>query len=212
MEEKKNLKSIIENIRILKFKKICEKSSAFFAVKKYFNEVIKPLYGDQMYALKQIGKSIDRKCELFYEDDEEVGMLVYKTFLSDEYVNFGIEKALEIKTLFVVNAEKNSNKNIATMLLKRVLKVALKKGAKALFVTASSGKPEMKEFFLKRGFQIAKIFKNRYVKGLDEYLFIYPLKEKYFKNLPMRSENIQLVRLKRKILIKKAPKKILLKN
>jgi hypothetical protein len=97
VEKRKNLKSIIENIRILKFKKVCKRSSAFFSVKKYFNEVIKPLYGDQIYALKQIGKSIDRKCELFYENDEEVGMLVYKTLLTNEYAEMGIEKALEIK-------------------------------------------------------------------------------------------------------------------
>lgn len=148
-------------------------------VKYYFNSRIQPIYGDQTSALEKISMSMDRKCWLLQENGKDVGLLVHKNKLNNEY---GLKDAFEIKTLFVVNPEINSGKRVATRLLHKVCKEALKSRAKAISVTASSEKPEVVQFFLKNGFVVKKKFHGLFKKDSDEYLLVHdsPLQLLFF--------------------------------
>lgn len=47
-------------------------------VAQVFKQQIVPLYGDQIRALEKIRESRDRRCQLLYEGQIPVGILVYK--------------------------------------------------------------------------------------------------------------------------------------
>ena len=77
----------------LRFEQITGESneSMMEVVKLQFEKIIKPIYGPQEKAVKQIELSKDRTCEmLFDESDAPVGILVYKSDLQNEFKNFGI--------------------------------------------------------------------------------------------------------------------------
>ena len=164
----------LETRKTFKFKLINQKDPIFSHIKLYFEKMIQPYYGNQSKALKKIGKSNGRNCEVLFREGKEIGLLVYKTKLNNEFTALDIEDSFEIKTLFVINPEKNSGKGVASTLLFRVTEEALKMKAKSIIVTVSTGKHDAMKFFQDKGFEIFKIFKNKYVKGYDEYLFVHP--------------------------------------
>jgi hypothetical protein len=83
-----------------------DKKIAFF-----FKEVLEPIYGSQEKALRKIREGEDRICLLATESTgNPVGVLQYKTELSNEFADLGIQNSLELKTLFVINAQENSGK------------------------------------------------------------------------------------------------------
>lgn len=157
------------------FKRVHKGSPEYAFVEKTFQSVLVPLYGDQSKSLSKIADETDRICELFCEEDLPLGLLVYKTNLVHDYVLLGIQDAFEIKTLFVVEALKNSGKGIGSQLLQRVLGVAKNIFAKNVVVTVSEAKPEAVRFFLKNGFNAVHTFHGKYTPGVDEYLFAKPL-------------------------------------
>lgn len=91
-------------------------------IKELFEKVLVPLYGDQTVPLEKIQNGKDRKCLLLCLEKGPAGVIVYKTALSEEYAEYTIEKSLEIKTLFVIDAKQNSGKGIGKQLLNKICK------------------------------------------------------------------------------------------
>lgn len=154
------------------FIRVHNNSSEYACVEKVFHSILDPLYGDQTKSLKKIADEKDRICELLYENGQPQGILVYKTDLVQEYALLGIQDAFEIKTLFVIEAAKNSGKGIGSTLLERILAAARNTSAKNVVVTVSESKPESLQFFLKKGFTVIHTSHGKYTPGVDEYLLL----------------------------------------
>lgn len=169
----------------LQFLDIQDFPPIFEHVRMFFNQDIAPLYGDQTEALNKIFEGKDRTCEVLIspEDKEELGIIVHKDALTSEFSDLGFEQAFEIKTLVVVNPEKNSGKRVASYLLHRIGKKAVDLGADGVCVTVSSAKPESLAFFLKYGFVVKTLSRNHYVKGLDEFFLFHPAPEKLLNSV-----------------------------
>lgn len=150
------------------FQKVTGTHDLFQQVKSLFEEVIEPIYGNQDAALQKIASAEDRTCELFIETVDTVkkvaGIIVYKNEPTDEFKEYGALKALEIKTLFVADANQNSGRGIGSKLLNRVCEIAKKPRFDCIVVTVSQTKEESSLFFTKKGFQqvavLAGSFKN----------------------------------------------------
>ena|SRR3990167_6070894 len=148
----------------------------FDALIEIFHGVLAPLYGSQDKAIDQIRESKDRRCWLLYEGPQPVGVLVFKTVLSDEFVSEGVAQSVEIKSLFVVDPLKNSGKGIGSELLEKLQREVdqLALGHLNIHVTVSETKQESLSFFCKKGFYIAHAWKDRYLPGVTEYLLACP--------------------------------------
>lgn len=150
-------------------------SSYYPKVAQFFEEVIAPLYGDQTAALNKIAQAKDRICEVLVEkaDSQEqvVGIVVYKNFPVEEFTSYGIASALEIKTLFVVNPEKNSGRGIGSQLINQVFHQAKSNEKfRNVVVTVSEEKPEALGFFQAKGFEIVDSWTGAYKEGITEHL------------------------------------------
>jgi N-acetylglutamate synthase-like GNAT family acetyltransferase len=123
-------------------------------VKQQFEQVIAPIYGDQTQALQKIQAAQDRHCYVLDVAQKVAGIAVYKIQPTDE---FPVKKALEIKTLFVVNAQENSGKGYGSQLLSHIELFARQQQLfEHLVVTVSETKPESKAFFEKKGFSVVQ--------------------------------------------------------
>lgn len=167
------------------FVEVREKNPLFNHIEEYFKQDIAPLYGDQTQALKKISAAKDRTSEVLISPEvhEELGVIVYKNLLTNEFIDLGFSNSFEIKTLFVINSQKNSGKRIASRLLRRIAQKAVHLKAYSIFVTVSSAKPESLAFFLSHGFRIAEIRKDAYVEGLDEYYLFNPNPQKLLSTI-----------------------------
>ncbi len=147
-------------------------------VSEIFHRILTPLYGSQEKAIGQIRDSSDRKCFLLYEKDFPVGVLAFKTVLSDEFAEFGVSDSIEVKSLFVDQSAQNSGRGLGSALVDKlkeeVHKLAL--GHKGIHVTVSETKEESLLFFKGKGFKIAFAWKDKYIVGVTEYLLHYPTK------------------------------------
>lgn len=144
-------------------------------VRRIFRQKLEPIYGSQEAALQKIEEGKDRDTVLLYEGEMPVGLLVYKNGLSNEFADKKIINSLEIKTLMVIDAEKNSGRGYGSDLLKRALHAASKLGAANIHVTVSATKQESLEFFRKKKFEIIATFPNKYKAGVEEHLLCYQM-------------------------------------
>lgn len=141
-----------------------------------FNRILAPLYGSQDKALQQIREGLDRKCFLLYENEMPAGVLAFKTVLSNEFAQYGLKKSIEIKSLFVDQSQQNSGRGLGSALidkLKEEVKL-LDVPYEGIHVTVSEQKEESLMFFKKKGFSITHAWKDRYQKGVTEYLLSCP--------------------------------------
>jgi ribosomal protein S18 acetylase RimI-like enzyme len=156
------------------FEKATKDSAYYVAVCDEFNSVIAPIYGNQDEALIKIAAATDRICEVLIEDlsNKIAGILVYKSHPIDEFASFGVHQALELKTLFVVDAANQSGKGIGSRLIERVKNVAFNEGNfEAIVVTVSDEKPESQDFFAKKEFVKIASFAGKYKAGVVEALY-----------------------------------------
>jgi ribosomal protein S18 acetylase RimI-like enzyme len=135
-----------------------------------FHRILAPLYGPQDSALAKIREGKDRRCYLLYDGKEPVGLLNIRTTLSDEFAGDGLLRSIEIKTLCVIDPEKNNGKGIGSELAKKAIEVANLAQATFLNVTVSEEKPESLEFFQKKGFAIIKAWDGKYKPNIKESL------------------------------------------
>lgn len=174
IEEKKIVETKI-NQTASKFVTVYRNSPYFAVVKEQFESVIAPIYGSQAEALKRIASGTDRACEVLLRGpaNEVAGILVYKLHPTDEFAEYGIRKALELKTLFVVNAATQSGRGIGSELINRIQEIASQSKFESIAVTVSNEKNESQEFFKKKNFVPVKVFRDKYKEGIDEVLFAY---------------------------------------
>ncbi|MCE5294020.1 MAG: GNAT family N-acetyltransferase [Chlamydiales bacterium] len=142
-----------------------------------FTRILEPLYGSQSKALSQIRESKDRKCFLMYEQENPVGVLVFKTEVSDEFADCGAPKSIEIKSLFVDQSMQNSGRGLGSRLVDKLKEEVNKLGIDylGLHVTVSETKPESLAFFKRKGFVITHEWQGRYQKDVTEYLLSCPI-------------------------------------
>lgn len=139
------------------FIKIDFSSPYFKTVRNAFKKLLSPVYGDQTNALQKLKDGKDRSCEIMLNFENPVGILVYKNTLQNEY---GLMNALELKTLFLLNPQKNSGKGFGSTLFKRIDRIAREMGSKIVYCTASSKVAESIKCALKNGFEISKILEE----------------------------------------------------
>lgn len=154
------------------FYQVTQQGDKMNALQKIFKDILEPLYGSQEDALSKIALGKDRKCYLLYEQDHPVGVIAFKTVLSNEFVQLGVKESIEIKSLFVVDPENNSGKGLGSTLLNKVVEEAdkLNVNHESLHVTVSETKGESLTFFKKKGFRIVHKWDGRYKQGVSEYL------------------------------------------
>ena len=144
--------------------------------KMLFDQIIKPLYGDQTTAIDRIEKGVDRTTKLLFDGGQEVGILVIKNRPNSEFADVEADNAIEIKTLFVIGADNRPRQGTGTKLITEAIKMATDAGADHLAVTVSATKTESLGFFQKHGFEIKQDMPDKYIKGVTEHLLIKKLK------------------------------------
>ncbi len=141
-----------------------------------FNRILTPLYGSQEKALRQIQEGRDRTCFLLYEKETPVGVLVFKTELSDEFAEYQVRASVELKSLFIDQSIQNSGRGLGSALIDKLkAEVAkLELPYQGIHVTVSETKQESLLFFRKKGFEIKHEWPGRYTPGVTEYLLSCP--------------------------------------
>jgi ASC-1-like (ASCH) protein/ribosomal protein S18 acetylase RimI-like enzyme len=123
-----------------------------FAVERFFNEVIEPIYGDQTSALRKIfpdkDRTSDRQCDGLFDGERLLGIILYKTELQ------GKRKSVELKTLGLLRPGESSGKGLGTELVKHLLSVVDRLHARGVKVTVSSANLASKSFFEKFAFKV----------------------------------------------------------
>lgn len=156
-------------------------------ISEIFHRILTPLYGSQDKAITQIRESSDRRCFLMCENEMPAGVLMFKTVLSNEFAEFGIQNSIEIKSLFVDNAAQNSGKGLGSALVDKLKEEVanLRLNETGIHVTVSETKTDSLLFFKKKGFTITHAWKDRYLPGVTEYLLF----------CPTRIQSIEITRL-----------------
>ncbi len=95
-------------------------------------------------------------------DDKPVGILVYKTKLLNEYKEYGIENSLEMKSMFVIDVEKNGGLGYGSLLFERILQISREYNALPIHGTVSEEVPETMAFLKNRGFVVKGKFPIKY--------------------------------------------------
>lgn len=141
-----------------------------------FNRVLEPLYGPQEGALAKIAAGEDRVSYLLYEGGTPVGVLVFKSVLSDEFAEFGVEESVEVKSLFLDASVRTSGRGLGSSLVTKLKDevAALNLGERGIHVTVSETKEESLNFFKKKGFRIVHAWEGRYRADTTEYLLFCP--------------------------------------
>ncbi|MCX6991379.1 MAG: GNAT family N-acetyltransferase [Chlamydiae bacterium] len=134
----------------------------FPLVVRAFHERIAPIYGPQDAALDKIGRGSDRLCEMLYDNTTAKAIIVYKKAVNDS-------RALELKTLLVLNPDADSGKGYGSTLISKVVEVARARLADYIEVTVSSKKPEALAFFRKKEFILDESKLDFYEEGETEY-------------------------------------------
>jgi len=147
-----------------KFVHIQRGSKYFYLVRNFFSGFIQHLYGNQDMALKKILDSSDRVCEIMFLHGNPVGILVYKKSLQEEH---GLKQTFEVKTVGLLNPEKNSGKGMGKMLIARCQRIANTKNAKTIFLTCHEESEQPIQFFKSQGFQIKEKLSK-----LKQYLLV----------------------------------------
>ena len=102
--------------------------------------------------------------------DNPLGIIVYKNKLQNEYE---LNNALELKTLFLLNPDKNSGRGLGSSLFQRINEVAQEKAANIIYCTASSKVENSIKCAFKNGYKIARILEQN--KNQTLYLLIKEL-------------------------------------
>jgi len=148
-------------------------------VREIFNRVLRPLYGSQEKALRQISASEDRTLFLLYNGQDPVGVLQFKTIPSNEYEQFGVNDSIEIKSLFLNQSQANSGRGLGSALVNKLYQECSKLQVPftGYHVTVSEDKQESLRFFEKKGFEIVHTWVGRYQDGKKEHLLYRPVGE-----------------------------------
>lgn len=173
------------------FRQVRANSPEMEELRVIFEKILVPLYGPQEEALNKIALGLDRVCHLFYEAVSAVGVIAFKTILSDEFSEYNVKNSIEIKSLFVVDPEINSGKGFGSALLDKVTEEVhnLKVVYDSLHVTVSETKEDSLIFFKKKGFRIVHQWNGKYKENTTEYLLTRLADTTMAQNEKLRLEN-----------------------
>jgi len=177
------------------------KTENFSAVSRILQGRLAPLYGDQHLSVEKIRQSTDRRCEILLSEEDPVGVLVYKYFPTNEFAKEGIDRSIEIKTLFLIHPERDSGRGFGSLLLKRVERYATEYfQAKGVHVTVSEMQKDSVGFFQKKGFKEMARWEGKYQKGVKESLLFKKLcscpekKAEAVHRIPLKRQYLELIR------------------
>lgn len=143
---------------------------------KYLLKRIGELYGDETdnyWTREKMWYKEDRIVLVLMIDDRMVGNLIYKTELSNEYEQYGIVNSLEVKSLYLFDADKNSGKGYGTLLFEKLMEVYEKSGADSIHVTVSEKVEDSEKFFLRKGFVKKAELPIPFKQNVNQYLMQY---------------------------------------
>lgn len=126
-------------------------------VQRAFKKILTPIYGNQASAITKIKAGEDRICEVMLKHGDPLGIIVYKNKLQNEY---GLKGALELKSLFLLDPNKNSGNGFGSCLFDRIDDVARTMGTRLVYCTASSKVKNSIQCAIKNGYQISKILEK----------------------------------------------------
>src|SRR6218665_1819737 len=153
------------------FVEVSGTSEYFPLVKEQFENVIQPIYGPQDRALNGIERSTDRKCLLLLANKTPVGILVFKTDITEERKDSKYTGGcFVIKTLFVISSNNNNGKGYGSCLIDKAIEEAKERHATNMYVTVSESVPNALEFFKKKGFKIERGIEGKFTPGLTEFV------------------------------------------
>lgn len=163
------------------FRPVLANSPEMRDLTKIFTDILEPLYGPQNDALSKIAQGRDRQSFLLYNSNIPIGVIVFKTIPSNEFQKEGIVDSIEIKSLFVVNADQNSGRGLGSVLLNKCIEEVKRLLGKpfSLHVTVSESKPESLAFFRKKGFIPRFWWVNKYIKNVKEHVLFCPKEGEY---------------------------------
>lgn len=151
--------------------KHCEpNNSLFLEVERFFKDFIEPIYGNQKKILEKIRIGEDRKCQVLFCNGRSEGILVYKTENSDEFKDFGVSNALELKTLILNRKSKKFSGLFISILYKQIALAALENNSSCIFSTVSSEREDAFKVAKKLGFMKIHSLNGKNLKGVDEFL------------------------------------------
>lgn len=161
----------------MEFVEVNGTSEHFPLVKEQFEKVIQPIYGSQARDLKGIESSTEKKCLLLLANETPVGILVFKTGITEAREDSKYTaRCFVIKTLFVINSTANNGKGYGSCLIDKAIKEAKKRHATSMYVTVSASAPDALKFFQKKGFKIEKGIEDKFTTGVIEHVLTKTLK------------------------------------
>ena len=83
-----------------------------------------------------------------------------------------------MKSLVIIEPSDRTREAYGAMLVNRVTKLAQRNFAKNLHITVSERDQKMAEFLKSKGFSVGKTWKDKYIKGVKEYLLSFSIPEK----------------------------------
>ncbi len=101
-------------------------------VKKIFEHVSTPIYGEQPKLWQDIESRTERKTEILCADGKSVACLIYKRALSQEYEHEGLQDALEVSFVSLYHPNSDSEKGYQAQLVRRIEEVAREMRAKSI--------------------------------------------------------------------------------
>lgn len=127
------------------FTSLVDAKDKFPLVKKVFNEVMSPFYGEQQNILSDIEKRQSRKTEILTHRGKDVGCIVYKRDLC--------KNQLEVTLVALFDPAENNNKGYRTKLVERIEAVAAESRAEAICYTLPSSLNEHIDYFVHKKFE-----------------------------------------------------------
>lgn len=127
------------------FTSLVDAKDKFPLVKKVFNEVMAPFYGEQQNILSDIEKRESRKTEILSHRGKDVGCIVYKRDLT--------KNQLEVTLIALFDPGENNNKGYRTRLVERIEEVAAQSRAEAICYMLPSALDEHIQYFIHKKFE-----------------------------------------------------------
>lgn len=120
------------------FVTVRDSSPLFSKVSQLFKKYIEPIYEDQRTALQKIGEGKDQCCKVLLQNDEPVGLFVYKEPLQNISSSNLPESSLQIEHFLAVPLQEGADLTNQEKLLEKIVAIAQEKLARGIFLKISS--------------------------------------------------------------------------
>lgn len=132
----------------------------FPLVKKVFDNVMAPIYGEQAELLKDIEKRKDRKTEILTHNGKDVGCIVYKRNL----IKSDVSDTFEVSLISLFDAANDTMKGYRTKLVERIEEIAKDLGASSISCTLPEQLAEQVKYLVHKKFEKQDLLQQGNVK------------------------------------------------